>query len=351
MSSEMTENQAVNKSLEKKGWLKRLTENFKGKKHSPSRIENKLPHDEKPKKENLLLKKLAKNKLIYLMIAPGLLYILIYKYFPMYGLIISFQDYKPYLGITGSKWVGFEHFQRLFTSPDFWMIFKNTLVLFGLQLFIFFPIPIILALMLNEVRRNYYKRTIQTLIYLPHFMSWVVVVSISYVLLTLDGGIINGILGDLGFEPINFLLDASWFRPMYIIQVIWREAGWGTIIFLAAIAAVDPQLYEAARMDGANRFRQIWHITLPAIKSVIVILLILKIGDVLELGFEHVFLLLNSTNRHVAEIFDTYVYVAGLRQGQFSYATAVGFFKGFIGLALVVFANWLAKKNGEEGVY
>jgi putative aldouronate transport system permease protein len=307
--------------------------------------------ESKPKQESRLLKQIAKNKLLYLMIAPGLIYLFIYKYVPMYGLIISFQDYKPYLGIMGSEWVGFEHFRRLFTSPDFWMILKNTLILFGLQLFIFFPIPIIIALMLNEIRRNYYKRAIQTLIYLPHFMSWVVVVSISYVLLTLDGGIINGVLEYFGFQPINFLLDSTWFRPMYILQIIWREAGWGTIIFLAAIASVDPQLYEAAKMDGANRFRQIWHITLPAIKSVIVILLILKIGDVLELGFEHVYLLMNSTNRHVAEIFDTYVYVAGLRQGQFSYATAVGFFKGFIGLALVVFANWLAKKNGEEGVY
>ena len=305
----------------------------------------------KPKQESRLLKQIAKNKLLYLMIAPGLIYLFIYKYIPMYGLIISFQNYKPYLGISGSEWVGFEHFRRLFTSPDFWMILKNTLVLFGLQLFIFFPIPIIIALMLNEIRRNYYKRAIQTLIYLPHFMSWVVVVSISYVLLTLDGGIVNGVLEYFGFQPVNFLLDSTWFRPMYILQIIWREAGWGTIIFLAAIASVDPQLYEAAKMDGANRFRQIWHITLPAIKSVIVILLILKIGDVLELGFEHVYLLMNSTNRHVAEIFDTYVYVAGLRQGQFSYATAVGFFKGFIGLALVVFANWLAKKNGEEGVY
>lgn len=305
----------------------------------------------KQKKRSELIKNIKKNKMIYLMIFPGLLYFLIYKYIPMYGLIISFQDYKPYQGITGSEWVGFEHFQRLFTSPDFWMIFKNTLVLFGLQLVIFFPIPIILALMLNEVRRHYYKRSIQTLIYLPHFMSWVVVVSISYVMLTMDGGIINGMLQSMGFDQINFLLSSEWFRPMYIIQVIWREAGWGTIIFLAAIAAVDPQLYEAAKMDGANRFRQMIHITLPSIKGVIIILLILKIGDVLELGFEHVYLLLNSTNREVAEIFDTYVYVAGLKQGQFSYATAVGFFKGFVGLALVVFANWLAKKSGEEGVY
>src|SRR5690625_335058 len=281
-------------------------------------MSNEVMAENKPvqKKESALLRNIKKNKMIYLMITPGILYILIYKYVPMYGLIISFQDYKPYLGVSGSEWVGFKHFERLFTSPDFWMILKNTLVLFALQIVIYFPIPIIISLMLNEIRRNYYKRTIQTLIYLPHFMSWVVVVSISYVLLTLDGGIINGILQSLGFKPINFLLDSSWFRPMYIILIIWREAGGGTIILLAAIAAVDPQLYEAAKMDGADRFKQMWHITLPSIKSVIVILLILKIGDVLELGFEHVFLLLNSTNRHVAEIFDTYVYVAGLRQGR-----------------------------------
>ena len=298
-----------------------------------------------------LKKNIKKNKMIYLMITPGVLFLFIYKYIPMFGLVISFQNYKPYKGVMGSEWVGFEHFQRLFTSPDFWMIFKNTIVLFGLQLFVFFPIPIILALMLNEVRRNYYRRVIQTLIYLPHFMSWVVIVSISYVILTMDGGIVNELITSLGFKPINFLLNSDWFRPMYIIQVIWREAGWGTIVFLAAISAVDPQLYEAARMDGATRLRQMWHITLPAIRSVIVIMLILKIGDVLELGFEHVYLLLNSSNRHVAEIFDTYVYTTGLRQGQFSYATAVGFFKGFIGLGLVVFANWLANRFGEEGVY
>jgi len=305
----------------------------------------------KKKKRSETWRKIKGNKLIYLMITPGVLYLFIYKYIPMYGLVISFQDYKPYRGISGSEWVGFEHFERLFTSPDFWMILKNTLVLFSLQLFITFPIPIILALMLNEVRRNYYKRTIQTLVYLPHFMSWVVVVSISYVMLTMDGGIINGLLESMGFKPINFLLNSDWFRPMYVIQIIWREAGWGTIIFLAAIASVDQELYEAARMDGAHRFRQMWHITLPAIRSVIVILLILKIGDVLELGFEHIYLLLNSTNRHVAEVFDTYVYTTGLRQGQFSYATAVGFFKGFVGLILVMFANWLSKKMGEEGVY
>ncbi|WP_202076559.1 ABC transporter permease [Caldalkalibacillus salinus] len=305
----------------------------------------------KTQRRQELMRQIKKNKWIYLMILPGLLYFFIYKYIPMYGLIIAFQDYKPYAGIMGSEWVGLEHFRRLFTEHDFWLIFKNTLMLFALNLIFFFPVPIIIALMLNEVRHQLYKRTIQTFIYIPHFMSWVIIVSISYVILTLDGGIINEILVSLGFEKINFLLNPDWFRPMYIAQVIWREAGWGTIIYLAAIAAINPQLYEAARIDGANRLQQIWHITLPAIKSVIIILLILKIGDVLELGFEHVFLLLNSANREVAEIFDTYVYTAGLKQGQFSYSTAVGFFKGIVGLILIMFANWLAKKNGEEGIY
>lgn len=298
-----------------------------------------------------LMRKIKKNKWLYLMIAPGILYFFVYKYIPMYGLVIAFQDYKPYLGITGSEWVGFQHFERLFTSPEFWMIFRNTLVLFALQILVFFPIPIIIALMLNEVRNQMFKKSVQTLIYIPHFMSWVVIVSISFVMLTLDGGIINSVLEAVGLQKINFLMNPDTFRPMYIIQVIWREAGWGTIIFIAAIAAVDPQLYEAAKMDGANRLRQAWHITLPAIRSVIVVLLILKIGDVLELGFEHVYLLLNASNREVGEIFDTYVYTAGLKQGQFSYSTAVGFFKGIVGLILVMVANWLAKKAGEEGVY
>lgn len=307
-----------------------------------------VPHHNK---RTELIKKIKKNKWIYLMIAPGILYFFIYKYIPMYGLIIAFQEYKPYLGISGSEWVGLKHFERLFTSPDFWMIFRNTLVLFALQIIVFFPIPIIIALMLNEVRNVVFKRSVQMLIYIPHFMSWVVIVSISFVMLTLDGGIINSILEAMGFEKINFLMNPDTFRPMYILQVMWREAGWGTIIFLAAIAAVDPQLYEAAKMDGANRLRQAWHITLPTIRSVIVVLLILKIGDVLELGFEHVYLLLNASNREVGEIFDTYVYTAGLKQGQFSYSTAVGFFKGIVGLILVICANWLAKKAGEEGIY
>lgn len=298
-----------------------------------------------------LKRRLWKNKSIYLMLLPGILFFIIFKYLPMYGLIISFKDYKPFKGINGSEWVGLKHFERLFTEPDFLNILSNTLILFGMNLLFYFPIPIILALMLNELKNKYFKNLFQTLVYLPHFMSWVIIVSIGYVMLTMDGGIINELIAYFGFEKVNFLLSPEWFRPTYMIQIIWREAGWGTIIYLAAIASIDPQLYEAARMDGAGRMRQVWHITLPAIRSVIIVLLILKIGDVLELGFEHVFLLLNSMNRSVAEIIDTYVYTAGLRQGQYSYSAAIGFFKSFVGLVLVVMANQISKKMGEEGVY
>jgi ABC-type polysaccharide transport system, permease component len=298
-----------------------------------------------------LMKRIVKNRALYLMILPGFLFFVIFKYVPMGGLVIALQDYQPYQGILNSPWVGLKHFRKLFADPQFFMILRNTLVLFAMNLAFFFPVPIILALMLNEVRNQLFKRTIQTMVYIPHFMSWVIIVSISFVILSMDRGILNELLVMMGFEKINFLMSKEWFRPMYILQIIWREAGWGTIIYLAAMAAIDPGLYEAARMDGAKRLHQIWHITLPSIRNVIVVLLILKLGDVLELGFEHVYLLLNAMNREVAEIFDTYVYTAGLRQGQFSYSTAVGFFKSVVGLILVMAANWLAKKAGEEGIY
>ena len=303
------------------------------------------------KKSKAFITNLIKYKYLYLMMLPGLLYFIIFKYFPMGGLIIAFQDYQPFLGISESPWVGFKHFIRLFTEPTFLTLLSNTLILFGLNLFIFFPIPIILALMLNEVRIKLFKNAIQTVIYIPHFMSWVIIVSISYVFLTTDGGIINEMLAKLGGEKVNFLTDGAWTRAIYILQIIWKEMGWSTIIYLAAVTAVDPQLYEAAKMDGANRLRQIWHVTLPAIRPVIIILLILKIGQTLDLGFEHVYLLLNSLNREMVEIFDTYVYTAGLKNGQLSYSTAVGLFKGLVGLILVIGANKLAKKFGEDGLY
>lgn len=231
------------------------------------------------------------------------------------------------------------------------MLLKNTLILFGMNIFIFFPLPIILSLMLNEVKNRYFKSGIQTIIYIPYFMSWVIIVSITYVFLNVDGGVINEFLTSMGKEKISFLTSPEWTRTIYIIQVIWKELGWSTIIYLAAITAVDTELYEAAEMDGASRFRKIWHITLPAIRPVIITLLILKIGHTLDLGFEHVYLLLNSLNRNVAEISDTYIYTAGLKNGQLSFTTAIGLFKSIVGLILVMLSNKLAKKFGEEGVY
>ncbi|MEJ8304706.1 sugar ABC transporter permease [Saccharibacillus sacchari] len=289
--------------------------------------------------------------LLYLMILPGFLYFVVFKYFPMGGLIIAFQDYQPYRGIMGSEWVGLKHFVRLFTEPTFFMLLRNTLVLFAMNIVFFFPLPIILALMLNEVRHKFFKNSIQTIIYIPHFMSWVIIVSITYVFLTVDGGVLNELLAAVGLPKISFLTSSEWLRTVYIGQIIWKELGWSTIIYLAAITVVDTQLYEAAEMDGAGRLRKTWHVTLPAIRPVIITLLILKIGSTLDLGFEHMYLLLNSLNRDVAEIFDTYIYTAGLKNGQLSYSTTVGLFKGVVGLALVMLSNRLAKKMGEDGVY
>ncbi|WP_438444067.1 ABC transporter permease [Gorillibacterium sp. sgz5001074] len=296
-------------------------------------------------------KRFVRNRYMYLMVLPGLVYFIVFRYIPMYGLVIAFQDYLSYKGILGSEWVGLKHFNRLFGDPEFWHVFVNTLELFVYNILFFFPVPILLAVMLNEAASARFKRAVQTIIYIPHFLSWVIVASISFVMLTLDGGIINQLLVYMGHTKVNFMMNPNWFYPVYIAQVVWKEAGWGTIVYLAAIASIDPGLYEAARMDGAGRFRQIWHITLPSIRSVIVVLLILRIGNVLDISFEHVYLLLNSMNRQVAEILDTYVYTIGVKQGQFSFSAAVGFFKSFVALFLVVTANRLAKKAGEEGVY
>ncbi|WP_342546620.1 sugar ABC transporter permease [Paenibacillus sp. FSL P2-0089] len=294
---------------------------------------------------------LNKYKLLYLMILPGLLYFIIFKYLPMGGLIIAFQNYQPFQGITGSEWVGLKHFIRLFTEPTFMQLLRNTLILFAMNIVIFFPLPIIVALMLNELKGRYLKNWIQTIIYIPHFMSWVIIVSITYVFLTVDGGVINELIASLGGNKISFLTSSEWLRMIYILQIIWKELGWSTIIYLAAITVVDPQLYEASEMDGASRLRKTWHVTLPAIRPVIITLLILKIGSTLDLGFEHMYLLLNSLNRSVAEIFDTYIYTAGLKNGQLSFSTTIGLFKGVVGLILVMLSNKLAKKMGEDGVY
>ncbi|MFD0678400.1 MULTISPECIES: ABC transporter permease [unclassified Paenibacillus] len=288
---------------------------------------------------------------IYLMIIPGLLFFIIFKYIPMGGILIAFQNYDPFDGFLKSKWVGFEHFQRLFQDPDFWQIFSNTLIISALNLFFYFPVPIILALLLNEVRHSWFKKGAQTLVYVPHFLSWVVIVSMTALLFSTQDGGINNLLSTWGYERIELMTNPAYFRMLYLFQVIWKEAGWSAIIFLAALASVDPTLYEAARVDGASRLRQIWHINLPALRSTIVILFILRLGHVMDTGFEHILLLQNSLNVDISEVFDTYVYHVGIVQGEYSYTTAVGLFKAFIGLGLVYLANRASRKLGEEGVY
>lgn len=316
--------------------------------YQPPKLE-KIAHKKRERKKRL--RQMLNYKFLYLMILPGIIYFIIFSYIPMGGIVIAFQDYQPFLGIADSPWVGFKHFIRFFSEPTFFQLLFNTLNLFALSLFISFPLPIIIALLLNEVIHSKFKKAIQTLIYIPHFMSWVIIVSIFYILLSPEDGLINGMLQALGQNKIDFLTDSDWFRPLWIIQNVWKEAGWGTIIYLAAITAVDTQLYESAQMDGASRLRQMWHITLPAIRPVIITLLILKIGSILNLGFEQIYLLMNSLNREVAEVFDTYVYTAGLKNGQLSYSTAVGLFKSVVGLILIIATNKLAKKLGEDGVY
>lgn len=288
---------------------------------------------------------------LYLMLIPGLLYYLLFRYGPMIGLTMAFQNYMPFLGFFKSPWVGFAHFERFFSEPTFGLLFRNTLIFGMMNILFFFPVPIILSLLLNELRSVRFKRLTQTFIYMPHFLSWVVVYAISFTLLTQDGGVINGILTLLGKDKINFLTNVSMFRPIIMIQIIWKESGWGTIIFLAALTAVDPELYNAARIDGANRFRCLIHVTLPGIRSTIVTMLILRLGTFLDTGFEQLLLMTNPLTREVGEVFDTYVYTNGILGGQFSYSAAVGMFKSLVALVLIVVANTTAKRLGEEGLY
>ncbi|WP_337035332.1 sugar ABC transporter permease [Paenibacillus illinoisensis] len=297
------------------------------------------------------LSALRRDRSLYLLALPGILFFLVFKFIPMWGIVIAFQDYSPFRGILGSEWVGLQHFTTLFTNPDFALLFRNTLAISLLNLVLFFPFPILISLGLNELRNVTYKRLIQTVIYMPHFLSWVIIAGLTLLLFAKGTGLINELFALWGWPRVDFLTNPDSFWIMVTLQAMWKEAGWGTIVFLAAMASVDTQLYEAARMDGAGRLRQIWHITLPAIRSVIVVLLILRLGDIMEVGFEQIFLMYNGAVSEVAEVFDTYVYRTGIEQGDFSYSTAVGLFKSVVGLALVVIANRLVKRMGQEGVY
>jgi putative aldouronate transport system permease protein len=288
---------------------------------------------------------------LYLLLAPGVIYFAIFKYGPMWGAIIAFKDYIPFLGINGSHWVGTQQFEQFFRDPDFFRLLGNTLILAALSLLIAFPVTIFMALMLNEMRLMVLKRTVQTLIYIPHFLAWTVVASLTYLLFANGAGPLWATLNGLFGTHVDFLTDPAWFRPIIVLQDIWKSTGWGTIIYLAALATVDEQLYEAAIIDGAGRFQRVWHVTLPAIRPTIIVMLILQMGQILNTGFEQIYLMTNSLNRQVADVFDTYVYFVGVTQASYSYATAVGLFKAVVGVILIVGANWLAKRFNQEGIF
>ncbi len=303
-------------------------------------------------KRSRLCVTIVRDKWLYILLAPGFIYFVIFKYLPMWGVVIAFQEFVPFSGIFMSKWVGFDQFIRFFNTPMLKTLFANTLILSFMNLVMYFPAPILLALLLNEMRKERYKKLVQTFLYVPHFISIVIVVSITYVVFD-AGGLMGRLDEKLLGKNIEFLTDPGVFRWMIVGQSIWKETGWGTIIFLAALTSVDVQLYEAAMVDGAGRLRQTWHITLPAIRSTIVLLLILRMGSVLDTGYDHLILMSNAMNRVVSQTFDVFVYEQGIAAASpdYSYATAVGLFKSIISVTLVISSNSIAHALGEQGLY
>ena len=290
----------------------------------------------------------------YLLLLPGLLYLIIFHYIPMFGIIISFKDYQPFMGVKGmftSEWVGLKHFQKFFNSYYFWDILGNTLSISLLKFIFGFPAPIIFALLLNEVRNKKFMKTVQAISYLPHFLSWVVVSGLLVTLLSTDNGLINIIREAFGKESIMFLGDPRYFRQVLVVSDIWKGIGWGSIVYLAAISGVDQEMYEAEYIDGANRWRRIWHITLPSISHIVVIMLIFSVGGLLNAGFEQIFLLYSPSVYSVADIIDTFVYREGLQSNNYSYATAVGLFKSPVSMFLLLLTNFIANRLDQEGIW
>ncbi|MFD0710569.1 ABC transporter permease [Paenibacillus sp. GCM10027626] len=285
------------------------------------------------------------------MAIPALLLILVFSYIPMYGVLMAFQDYDIFNGFFQSQWVGVKHFEIFFESPEFWYVMRNTLVISFLRLLVGFPAPIILALMLNEIGHMGFKRVFQTVSYLPHFLSWVIVSGLVMSMLATDNGSLNMLLQKLGAigEPINFLSVPEYFWAILISTGIWKEVGFSAIVYLAAIAGINPDIYEAAAIDGASRFKQIFYITLPGITGVIVIFMILDVGNILSAGFEDILLLAkNPVLQEVSDVIDTYVYRVGIKSSRFSYATAVGLFKAVLSVGLLTIANAIARKMGRS---
>lgn len=295
-----------------------------------------------------------KYKVLYLLLIPGLLYFILMKYVPLTGILIAFEDYKPMSGWNGiftSKWVGAKWFKRFFGSAYSGRIIRNTLIISGLKLLFGFPASVLLAVLLNELTGEKFKRVVQTVSYLPHFLSTVIVCSLVRSLTSVDGGLINTIITSLGKEPVYFLGSSKYFRSVLVISSVWQSIGWGSIIYLAAMTNIDPQLYEAATVDGANWLQRIVHVTLPAILPIISMMLILDVGKLLDGGFEQIYLLYSPVVYDVADTIDTYVYRDGLENLNYAYATAVSVFKSLVAMILVLGTNFITKKLGQEGIW
>lgn len=282
------------------------------------------------------------------MFAPVILFYLLFKYLPMFGVVIAFKDYNFIQGIMNSPWVGWKHFRMLFDNPQSLEIIRNTFVLGLLSIFVGFPFPIILAILLNELRKLWFKRVVQTLVYLPHFFSWVIVGGIVLTLFAQESGIVNHLMKGVTGEAYPFLYKSGSWIAIFLGAGVWKEAGFAAIIYLAALSSIDTSLYEAANIDGANKWRRIWHITLPGISSTIVIMFILSIGNVLEVGFDKVFVLQNPVVSDISEVISTYIYRIGIEGAQFSFTTALGLFESVVGLVLVLLTNRIARKFGQN---
>ncbi|PZM62513.1 ABC transporter permease [Paenibacillus dendritiformis] len=294
---------------------------------------------------------LRKHWQMYLLLAPVMVYFIVFHYVPMYGVQIAFKDFIATKGITGSPWVGMKHFERFYQSYYFWRLIRNTLGIGLYQLLVGFPVPILLALMINEIRGKWFKKTVQTVTYAPHFLSTVVMVGILVIFLSPDTGMINHLIRAFGGEPISFLTEPGWFKSLYVFSGVWQQMGWSSIIYLAALSGVDPQLHEAARVDGASRLQRIWHVNLPCIMPTIVILLILNTGSILSVGFEKVFLMQNDMNLESSDVFATYVYRSGLLGAQYSFSAAVGLFSNIVNFILLVSVNFIARKAGNTSLW
>lgn len=304
----------------------------------------------KKKKKNSKLHSLKRDALLYLLLLLPVAYIIIFRYAPIYGVLMAFQDYNIFEGISGSEWVGLDVFKFIFEQNSFYRALTNTLVLNLLDLVAGFPAPIILAILLNEIRYVRFKKVTQTILYLPHFLSWVIIGGMVYLLFS-SGGMANTVLSSIGIGKIEFLSQKTNWLIMYVAIGIWQSVGWGTIIYLASIIGINKELYEAADIDGCSRLRKIWHITLPGIKPTIIILLILQIGRMLSIGFDRPFVMGNSLVSEYSDVISTYVYRIGIGSGDFSQATAVGLFQSVVGLIFLVAANYIAKRIGEQGIW